>query len=152
LPDSNTRQQAFEPNSERWIRRPKFGRLTIDKNPVRKVSLPACKPSLKPVLPPETLHRILTAVTDIRNRLILLIGTFCAIRNQRSILRACRRCDCTSAAFETAGNVSMQPVAESVRHMVEADIADGMGALPGRKFKISESIEHELHWGSRASD
>jgi hypothetical protein len=46
----------------------------------------------------------------------------------------------------------MQPVAESVRHMVEADIADGMGALPGRKFKISESIEHELHWGYRASD
>jgi integrase len=52
----------------------------IDKNRVRKVSLPAGKPSQKPVLPPETLRRILTAVTDIRDQLILLMGTLCAIR------------------------------------------------------------------------
>jgi integrase len=52
----------------------------IDKNPARTVSLPACRATQKPVLPPETLRRMLTAVTDVRDKLILLIGTFCAVR------------------------------------------------------------------------
>jgi integrase len=52
----------------------------IDKNPARKISLPRCRVSLKPVLPPEMLRMILTEVTDLRDKLILLIGTFCAVR------------------------------------------------------------------------
>jgi integrase len=217
----------------------------IDKNPARKVSLPVCKATQKPVLPPETLRRILTAVTDVRDKLILLIGTFCAIRTsevlgltwgsydgdslliqniawegklyagtktkkshapvyvpaeirqlidiwkrrakpqsedalmfpsgagtplsarnffQRHIypiakslginphlvtFQVLRRSCATRnqrhgsmkdvqshlrhARIETTGNIYMQPIAESVRHMVEADIADVLGVLPAAK-------------------
>ena len=50
----------------------------------------------------------------------------------------------------------MQPVAESVRNMVEADIADVMGVLPGGENSKSpnqlNTIKHKLHWGYRGSD
>jgi integrase len=53
----------------------------IGKNPVRKVSLPECQIKHKKlVMPEESLRRLLTAVTDLRDRLILMIGTFCAVR------------------------------------------------------------------------
>jgi hypothetical protein len=40
------------------------------------------------------------------------------------------------ARIETTGNLYMQPIAESVRHMVEADIADVLGVLPAARIEI----------------
>jgi integrase len=52
----------------------------IDKNPARKVSMPECRSSKRPVLALSSLRRLLDAIVHPRDRLMLLIGTFCAVR------------------------------------------------------------------------
>jgi integrase len=50
----------------------------LDRNPAKKVEMPVCKPTKKPVISREDLNRLFNAVTDPRDKLILYIGTFCA--------------------------------------------------------------------------
>jgi integrase len=48
----------------------------IPKNPMEKVDLPKCKPTPKPVISGADLERLIRAVSDSRDRLILLLGVF----------------------------------------------------------------------------
>jgi integrase len=57
----------------------------------------------------------------------------CATRNQRHGSMKDVQSHLRHARIETTGNIYMQPIAESVRHMVEADIADVLGVLPAAK-------------------
>lgn len=59
----------------------------------------------------------------------------CATRNQKHGSMKDIQEHLRHARIETTGNVYMQPVAESVRHMVEADIADVLGVSPETKIE-----------------
>ena len=52
----------------------------VVKNPARKIPLPECKATRRPILTPEVLRKLLSAMVDPRDRLLLLIATFCAMR------------------------------------------------------------------------
>ena len=52
----------------------------IGKNPARKIPLPECRASRRPVLAPEALRKLFAAVIDPCDRLLLLVATFCAVR------------------------------------------------------------------------
>jgi integrase len=52
----------------------------IGKNPARKIPLPECRASRRPVLAPEALRKLFAAVVDPCDRLLLLVATFCAMR------------------------------------------------------------------------
>jgi len=53
----------------------------IHKNPMAKVSMPTCKPTPKPVIDKTDVLRLIQAITDVRDRLILLLGVFCGPRS-----------------------------------------------------------------------
>jgi integrase len=52
----------------------------IGKNPARKIPLPECRASRRPVLAPEALRKLFAAVIGPCDRLLLLVATFCAMR------------------------------------------------------------------------
>jgi integrase len=52
----------------------------IGKNPARKIRLPECRASRRPALTPEALRKLFAAVVDARDRLLLLVSTFCVMR------------------------------------------------------------------------
>jgi integrase len=53
----------------------------LRKNPARKLAIPDCKVASKPVMPKDELRTLLTAITDTRDHLIMMIGIFCAVRS-----------------------------------------------------------------------
>jgi integrase len=52
----------------------------LPKNLMAKVDMPKCKPTAKPVLPKDDIVRLFTAITDTRDRLILMLGVFAGPR------------------------------------------------------------------------
>jgi len=50
------------------------------KNPARKIPLPEYRSTRRLTLAPELLRKLFTAIVDPRDRLLLLIATFCAMR------------------------------------------------------------------------
>jgi integrase len=50
------------------------------KNPARKILLPECRSTRRLTLAPELLRKLFAAIVDPRDRLLLLIATFCAMR------------------------------------------------------------------------
>jgi integrase len=53
----------------------------LQKNVVAKVDMPRCKPTAKPLLPKDDIIRLFAAITDTRDRLILMLGVFAGPRS-----------------------------------------------------------------------
>ncbi len=53
----------------------------LTKNPMARVDFPKCKPIAKPTIQKADIYRLFQAVTDTRDRLILLLGVFCGPRS-----------------------------------------------------------------------
>jgi len=53
----------------------------LRKNPMARVDVPKCKPTPKPIIAKEDIARLFGAVTDTRDRLILMLGVFAGPRS-----------------------------------------------------------------------
>lgn len=51
----------------------------LPRNPAAKIKMPVCKPTRKPVLQKSDLVRLLKAIKDPRDHLIIMVGAFCAL-------------------------------------------------------------------------
>jgi len=56
----------------------------IPKNPMTKVSMPKCKATPEPVIDKADVPRLIQSITDVRDRLILLLGVFGATRSSEA--------------------------------------------------------------------
>jgi integrase len=56
----------------------------IPKNPMAKVSMPTCKATPKPIIDKADVLRLIQSITDVRDRLILLLGVFGGTRSSEA--------------------------------------------------------------------